>query len=138
MLCVCCVKSGRCWALWVWEWPARLGGMNARNLFAMGQRRALVRPRQSSVQPQQSAPSAGSWTCACKTVNTGKFCTNCASTKPEDGWTCSCGAVNKGKFCAECGKPKPAGEPLYKCDKCGWEPGRSRIPLNSVQTAESF
>lgn len=22
----------------------------------------------------------------------------------------------------ECGKPKPAGMPLYKCDKCGWEP----------------
>ena len=28
----------------------------------------------------------------------------------------------KGKFCMECGKPKPAGAPLYKCDKCGWEP----------------
>ena len=54
-----------------------------------------------------------------------KFCVECASPKPQanpDGWTCSCGAVNKGKFCAECGKPKPAGAPLYKCDKCGWEP----------------
>lgn len=38
------------------------------------------------------------------------------------GWTCSCGAVNKGKFCSECGAKKPAGAPLYKCDKCGWEP----------------
>ena len=38
------------------------------------------------------------------------------------GWTCSCGHVNTGKFCQECGKKKPEGAPLYKCDKCGWEP----------------
>ena len=38
-------------------------------------------------------------------------------------WTCpSCGSVNKGKFCAECGTKKPEGAPLYRCDKCGWEP----------------
>ena len=39
-----------------------------------------------------------------------------------NGWVCTCGAVNKGKFCSECGTPKPAGMPLYRCDKCGWEP----------------
>ena len=39
------------------------------------------------------------------------------------GWTCpKCGTVNKGKFCQECGEKKPADAPLYKCDKCGWEP----------------
>jgi hypothetical protein len=54
----------------------------------------------------------------------GKFCTECGTKKPAaDGWTCpSCGKVNKGKFCSECGAKKPAGAPLYKCDKCGWEP----------------
>ena len=50
----------------------------------------------------------------------------CGEKKPEakaDGWICpQCGKVNKGKFCAECGTKKPAGEKLYKCDKCGWEP----------------
>ena len=48
----------------------------------------------------------------------------CGSPKPAEpqGWTCSCGAVNKGKFCSECGAKKPEGAPLYKCDKCGWEP----------------
>lgn len=30
--------------------------------------------------------------------------------------------MNKGKFCTNCGKKKPAGMPLYRCDKCGWEP----------------
>ena len=118
------------------------GGMNAQNLFAMGQQ-----------QMQQTAPAAPAgwnctcghggntgnfcaacgarkpvpaedWTCSCgKAGNTGKFCAECGSTKPAaDGWTCACGAVNKGKFCAECGSPKPAGVPQYKCDKCGWEP----------------
>ncbi|MGP1487832.1 MAG: SPFH domain-containing protein [Peptoanaerobacter stomatis] len=103
------------------------GGMNAQNLFQMGQQQQMQQQQmqqQPQVQPQ-AQPSQNTWTCSCGTVNTGKFCVECASPKPQanpDGWTCSCGAVNKGKFCAECGKPKPAGAPLYKCDKCGWEP----------------
>ena len=70
------------------------------------------------------APAADSWTCSCGASNTGKFCMECGKTKPAPavGWTCSCGVVNKGKFCMECGSPKPAAAPLYKCDKCGWEP----------------
>ena len=53
-----------------------------------------------------------------------KFCQECGSPQPApvQGWTCSCGAVNQGKFCQECGSKKPAGAPLYKCDKCGWQP----------------
>ena len=38
------------------------------------------------------------------------------------GWTCRCGAVNQGKFCQECGARKPSGAPMYRCDKCGWQP----------------
>ena len=118
------------------------GGMNAQNLFAMGQQQQQVAP----------APAANDWKCACGATVTGKFCPECGSKKPEpkpaggwkcqcgataagkfcpecgspkpadDGWTCSCGAVNKGKFCAECGSKKPSGIPQYRCDKCGWQP----------------
>lgn len=45
------------------------------------------------------------WQCACGNNNSGKFCTECGTKKPE-GWVCSCGNTNKGKFCTECGKPK--------------------------------
>ncbi len=96
------------------------GGMNAQNLYGMGQQ------QQAQAQPPQPAASAvAGWTCSKgHTGNTGKFCNECGEPKPADaaGWTCSCGAVNKGKFCNECGKPKPAGALQYKCDKCGWEP----------------
>ena len=98
------------------------GGMNAQNLFAMGQ-------QQQSQQVQQPAPNASGWTCKCGTTATGKFCPECGSPKPaEDGWICACGSVNKGKFCQNCGAKKPEGAPLYRCDKCGWEPEDPRNP----------
>lgn len=97
------------------------GGMNAANLFAMGQQQQQQAPKAPEAP---KAPAADTWTCpTCGKQASGKFCTECGTKKPEDGWTCpSCGKVNKGKFCEECGTKKPAGEPLYKCDKCGWEP----------------
>ena len=91
------------------------GGMNAQNLFAMGQQQAAA--------PAPSAAPAGGWTCTCGAVSTGKFCPECGAPKPaNDGWTCACGTVNKGKFCQNCGAKKPEGTPVYRCDKCGWEP----------------
>ena len=92
------------------------GGMNANNLFSMGAQQPAA-----PVAAPAAAPANG-WTCSCGKVNTGKFCTECGSKKPAEGWTCACGHVNKGKFCSECGAKKPAEAPLYKCDKCGWEP----------------
>ena len=83
---------------------------------------------------QQAAPPQAQavWTCSCGHAgNAGKFCEECGKPQPKpasDGWTCSCGTVNKGKFCMECGAKKPAGEPLYRCDKCGWEPKDPKHP----------
>ncbi len=125
------------------------GGMNAQNLFAMGQQQQQA---QQAQQAPAAAPAAEGWKCSCGATATGKFCPECGAKKPEpvqadawkckcgatatgkfcpecgspkpaeDGWTCSCGTVNKGKFCQNCGSKKPEGAPLYRCDKCGWEP----------------
>ena len=88
----------------------------------MGMQQAQAAPVQGQA-PKMQAPVLG-WTCSCGAAdNRGKFCSECGAPKPSDaGWTCSCGAVNQGKFCSECGAKKPDGAPIYKCDKCGWEP----------------
>ncbi len=102
------------------------GGANAANLFAMGQQQAAQQPAQPA---PAAAPAANTWKCVCGAENTGKFCIECGKPKPADGWACpKCGTVNKGRFCMECGEKKPAGEPLYKCDKCGWEPEDPKHP----------
>ncbi|HBG00028.1 MAG TPA: virion core protein (lumpy skin disease virus), partial [Firmicutes bacterium] len=96
------------------------GAGGAQGLFAMGK---------GSQTPPAGTPQVGGidssgWVCfKCNhAANTGKFCAECGEPRPPEGWACSCGHTNKGKFCSECGRPKPPGAPLYKCDKCGWEP----------------
>jgi membrane protease subunit (stomatin/prohibitin family) len=118
------------------------GAANAQGFFQMGQQQSAAAggwkcacgatatgkfcPECGSKKPE---PKTGGWKCACGNVATGKFCPECGSPKPADeGWKCTCGAVNKGKFCPECGSKKPAGAPLYRCDKCGWEPADPHNP----------
>ena len=108
------------------------GGFNAAQLYQMGGGQSMqsANVRAGSAGngnaqaggASQAEQTAGSWTCSCGAVNTGKFCPQCGKPRPAAGWTCSCGTVNQGNFCTECGKPRPAGAPLYRCDKCGWEP----------------
>ena len=97
------------------------GGMNAQNLFAMGQ--------QQNSQVSAGAAHTEGWTCECGTAgNTGNFCSNCGKPKPQQaaGWTCECGTVNTGNFCSNCGKPKATGR--FKCSKCGYEPENQENP----------
>ena len=69
------------------------GGVNAQNLYAMGQQQAA---------PAAAAPAA----------------------PVAETWTCACGSVNTGKFCPECGAKKP----VYRCNKCGWKPADPSKP----------
>lgn len=116
------------------------GGMNANQLFQMGQQQ---QPAMQQAAPQMQAPSAaqaGGWTCACGAVNTGKFCMECGGKAPapaSDGWTCACGTVNKGKFCMECGQP--ANPATFRCDKCGWKPeDMTKVPKFCPECGDIF
>ena len=129
------------------------GAGAAQNLFAMGQQQQQQQAQQAAPAPggwtcacgasvngnfcpncgakkPEPKPAAGAWKCSCGATASGKFCPECGAPKPADeaGWTCSCGTVNKGKFCQNCGAKKPAGAPLYRCDKCGWEPSDPKNP----------
>ncbi|MGN0502711.1 MAG: SPFH domain-containing protein [Ruminococcus sp.] len=44
-----------------------------------------------------------------------------AQAQPAGGWTCACGAVNSGKFCSECGSKKPEAPKKRFCTNCGTE-----------------
>ena len=74
------------------------GGVNAQNLYAMGQQQAAP----AAAAPAAAAPAAPA----------------------AETWTCACGSVNTGKFCPECGAKKP----VYRCNKCGWKPADPSKP----------
>ena len=107
------------------------GGLNAQQLFEMGQnQQAQAAAQNTQSQPKLQPASGGdSWTCSCGAVSTGKFCPECGAPRPADeSWTCSCGTVNKGKFCMNCGARKPEKKMRYRCSKCGWEPADPENP----------
>lgn len=111
------------------------GGMNAQNLYGIAAQQQQQMMQQQMMQQQASQSSSertdsNSWKCSCGNVNKGGFCTECGGKKPTvNSWKCpTCGAENKGKFCFECGSKKPADEPLYRCDKCGWQPDDPKNP----------
>ena len=58
--------------------------------------------------PQQAAAPAGGWTCSCGATNTGKFCCECGSPKPE---------APKKRFCGNCGAQLTEGQKF--CPECG-------------------
>ena len=95
---------------------------NAMGGFNPAQQIAMMQQQQMQQQAAAPAPAADSWTCSCGAVNTGKFCNNCGSKKPEPkpagGWKCACGATVSGNFCPECGAKKPEAAAGWTCS-CG-------------------
>lgn len=127
------------------------GGMDAASLFAMGaaQNQAANSMGAGTNRPVgsqggNSGAAGGSvpgWTCKCgHTDNRGKYCAECGSPKPAGtGWTCVCGTVNQGKFCTNCGARNQEGVPIFRCDKCGWEPeDPSRPPKFCPECGDVF
>ncbi len=93
-----------------------MGGMagqtNIAGLMQQGQAASQAASQGASFQqaaPQAPAqPAQDTWTCSCGSVNTGKFCPNCGSKKPEGSACPNCGCAfpnpaNPPKFCPECG-----------------------------------
>ena len=71
------------------------GGINAQQLYAMGQ------------QTAPATPVTNAWNCTCGMVNTGKFCPECGRRKPnyqcdKCGWK-PADPTKPPKFCPECG-----------------------------------
>lgn len=85
-----------------------LGGymQNPQYVQQNPQQAAPQQPQQQAA-PQQAAP-AGSWTCSCGAVNSGKFCSECGSPKPE---------APKKRFCGNCGAQLTEGQKF--CPECG-------------------
>ena len=81
-------------------------GMNAAGGF-MGSASATNMAQMQMQQAKAASVPAGSWTCECGSVNTGKFCPECGKPAQKKEWFCTeCGAKNTGKFCSECGKAR--------------------------------
>ena len=95
-------------------------GMNAGGNIMGGYQQNPQYRQQQPTQPQQQAQpqqtpapqaggaAAGSWTCSCGAVNTGKFCSECGSKKPE---------APKKRFCTNCGYELSANAKF--CPECG-------------------
>ena len=105
------------------------GGMNAQNLFAMGQQQQYQQPpsppqygappqQYGAPQQQYGAPQqqygAPQQQYGAPQQQYGGMSQQSApaATQSQTGWTCGCGqSDNTGKFCAECGKPQPQPQP---------------------------
>ncbi len=103
-----------------------MGGMNAAQLFGQASQaqQAPAQASQAQQAPAQTQPAGAAGgvaagtgtaagaagTCSCGAQNTGKFCGNCGSPKPEAAgpWFCTnCGTQNTGNFCSGCGSKRP-------------------------------
>ncbi len=87
-----------------------LGGYQQNPQYRQPQQQAATAQPTPVPAPQQTEQptQANSWTCSCGAVNTGKFCPECGSKRPEalkKRFCTNCGTElsESAKFCPECG-----------------------------------
>lgn len=83
-------------------------GGNILGGYQNNQQAQPQQPQQPQAPAAQTQVTANSWTCACGATNTGKFCAECGTKKPESPkkrFCSNCGVEVKedAKFCPECG-----------------------------------
>ncbi|MDR1667851.1 MAG: SPFH domain-containing protein [Bacteroidales bacterium] len=108
------------------------GGMNAAQMYQMPQQQGYNAPPYgqplgvgTEPTPQQAAPQQP--TAPVEAAPAAQAAVPAPAA--QEGWACAqCGTVNQGNFCTDCGSRRPANEPLYKCDKCGWQPADPKNP----------
>lgn len=95
----------------------QMGQFSQSNQMQMQQQQEQQRQAQQRAEASAAATRAeaggaptGGWKCPeCGTQNTGKFCTNCGTKKPD---------APKKEFCPECGNELPNPKPKF-CPECG-------------------
>lgn len=89
------------------------GGMNAQNLFQMGQQQMQQQQMQQQAAQPAPDPAMQGWTCSCGQVGiTGNFCPNCGAKKPEpkpaaDSWKCSSAPPSRESSALSAAVPDP-------------------------------
>ena len=86
------------------EESAAASGVNSVGRPAMKAGSAANEP----AAEENADPNA--WTCACGSVNTGKFCPECGTAKPAGCPGCGAAVAEGAKFCSECGAALTAAE----------------------------
>ncbi|CAM3747771.1 SPFH domain-containing protein [Marinicrinis lubricantis] len=115
-----------------------MGTASEMNRFQMQQQ---AQQAQQSQQQRFTSGGADSWQCKCGHHNSGKFCSECGSPKPQaqpNAWECSCGNQNTGKFCSNCGKKKPEENQVQTCKQCGFTPASGQKMKFCSECGTSF
>ena len=84
-------------------------GMGATGNFMASASETNREQMKRDAERREAAAAADGWTCKCGAKNTGKFCSECGSPRPEGEWVCpGCGKKNAAdvKFCPDCGKKR--------------------------------
>lgn len=76
-------------------------------------------PQYNNQQPQYNQPNNNMPAQQAAPVANG------SAAQSANSWTCACGAANSGNFCSECGSKKPEAPKKRFCTNCGYELGEN-------------